>query len=1279
MEAPKGSGKEISSSALSSPPGDSSFTLRKLARLLMVTEWLTLAAAAMLLSTVLLFVQRPWRHANTYPPGAKSWWLDSIEWNSVRGLPVIVGNINAVAFEPKSTRVWIAGNAGLLAYSDDGGDRWTKLEYDQPSGTFSVPTTPGNAPATSSLSGDASFSFPSRVEAAALAPQSAPSQQNRTPAQQSPAQTNGTPPSPAKTATTPQTSAPTTTQPTTAPTPQTSPPTTQQQNNSTSSQPSTTSVPYLIGMTREDAERNLQGAKLEIGEVGSRVDPRVGIVIDQSLKAGAFVLPGTHVSLVMGAQASPSKLPKIPIPSPQNSATASAGSTSTASGAGRSRGTQPSAQSLNWPAPDLLSLDIAESSHAVMSINASDSRVFGSADSGAHWNADLLSPNVFKSAAILGLNEKTYAYSYVPGQNSQPPRMKRGEGFFTFIKDQIIFSTGYGAPKLQMEVSKGAWLDVAGMNLVANSLWFSNPKSGCVVGYETPEDGGHGAVQCTSDIDKRWSRALETGKDKLNDVTIAPDGKVGWAVGEYGVVLWTGDGGEHWEARTQQAAIDLGASPPGKNWWRWLPPWFYAMWIFGLMCAAIAPLAQVESASIAFIQDYAASDKPLERGDTDALDFTSLAKSLSAFVRNSATKPPLTISIDGPWGSGKSSLMNLMCADLREFGFRAIWFNAWHNQKEQHLLAALLQTVRSDAVPRLWDPSGIGFRCRLIGHRLQRYWFPMLLVTGAAVFLFAFDYYHSVTSHHSLLVDLPRLLPKWLGGTGKEAGGLFAALNNWPSLGTLLSLIAIWPVVKKLLQAFGTNPAALLTVISRGNRIADLDAEISFREKFAKEFRDVTQSLGNDHQLVVFIDDLDRCRPENVRDILEAVNFLVSSGECFVVMGLERKSVIAAVGLSMKEMAAEMYGKPLKDDDPALVAARQEYARNFLDKLINLEVPIPALDTAKARGLFYAGARNPATDPIKAEEDARQREWAQRGEQFAHFTVSAGRFLIALLLSVTLVWGAFKAGLWIDGYERDQVAAQLHPASAAALSATPAATAPQIVNPAAGIQTASLPAPASPTASSEPSPEIDPGASPRPAPWQLSWPEFAAMALLITIAYSALVASKQGATHDSPKFIEALEIWYPLVIARQRTPRAVKRWMNRVRYLATRELPSSELRTPMERFADWYAARRAVIDGVRADAIANQDAQESKKIPEELVVVLAAIFEFDPEILTGITNFANLLDVSQTTGISEKGSANPLICDMRARHIEKMGSESWNQIARFAKRFLDFWPEIIVR
>jgi len=46
--------------------------------------------------------------------------------------------------------------------------------------------------------------------------------------------------------------------------------------------------------------------------------------------------------------------------------------------------------------------------------------------------------------------------------------------------------------------------------------------------------------------------------------------------------------------------------------------------------------------------------------------------------------------------------MNLLMADLKEYRFRPVWFNAWHHQKEEHLLASLLENIKSQAIPHWW-------------------------------------------------------------------------------------------------------------------------------------------------------------------------------------------------------------------------------------------------------------------------------------------------------------------------------------------------------------------------------------------------------------------------------------------------------------------------------------------------------------------------------------------------------------------------------------------------
>jgi predicted KAP-like P-loop ATPase len=41
----------------------------------------------------------------------------------------------------------------------------------------------------------------------------------------------------------------------------------------------------------------------------------------------------------------------------------------------------------------------------------------------------------------------------------------------------------------------------------------------------------------------------------------------------------------------------------------------------------------------------------------DSLGFSPYVEAIKQFLINPSTKPPLTLSIEGPWGSGKSSFM----------------------------------------------------------------------------------------------------------------------------------------------------------------------------------------------------------------------------------------------------------------------------------------------------------------------------------------------------------------------------------------------------------------------------------------------------------------------------------------------------------------------------------------------------------------------------------------------------------------------------------------------
>jgi len=79
-------------------------------------------------STLIAFRQEPRPDAYTQPEfPSVDWWKYPIEKNAVARLPVVsYGKLNGVFALPNSEKVWVAGDGGLIAHSNDGGKTWER-------------------------------------------------------------------------------------------------------------------------------------------------------------------------------------------------------------------------------------------------------------------------------------------------------------------------------------------------------------------------------------------------------------------------------------------------------------------------------------------------------------------------------------------------------------------------------------------------------------------------------------------------------------------------------------------------------------------------------------------------------------------------------------------------------------------------------------------------------------------------------------------------------------------------------------------------------------------------------------------------------------------------------------------------------------------------------------------------------------------------------------------------------------------------------------------------
>ena len=661
--------------------------------------------------------------------------------------------------------------------------------------------------------------------------------------------------------------------------------------------------------------------------------------------------------------------------------------------------------------------------------------------------------------------------------------------------------------------------------------------------------GGSGIMLHSEDGGRVWS-ARGTGQlTDFADVNFLNDRIHGWVVGMDGLLGTTADAGETWKFKKVRdhvlKAIDfrdvengvavgwggkiIETSDGGKNWvdyeapW-WPSRWYYVSWLLvGLVAAPAFRRPRSDAAPDSTIANRLVSDRPLEAGEQDALGLSNVAHGLSRFLRNANTVPPVTVAITGGWGSGKSSLMNLLAADLRANGFRPVFFNAWHSQQEASVLASLLEAIRKKGLPSVSTVEGLLFRIALLLRRCRRHWISLSLLgafLAASAGLLEVRPPWLTDLWSSFVGSLPAFARSVTAHSGKDAGDV----SGWAALAA--ASIAAAGFLAKSLKAFGLKPEEILAYKGAEGR-----KPRPYHLRFADQFHDVAAALAP-RRMVIFVDDLDRCRPQYVLDTLEAINFLVSSGECFIVMGLAPDQVKAAVGLAFKDIADEMVklqpeppvaGVDAKDGEGR--ERREHYAREYLYKLVNLEIPVAEVGAAAAVNVL-AGVGVETKGGV-----GRMAALKPYAAVAAFVGVLAGSFLLAQRAATDIQAGIEKRKVTIDTIAREKAAPPRVPGGHAAarpgIAAGVSAPAETIGHP----------------------PGVVPPTNPTPHPVRYLLAVPLAVALFASLIW--VLRFRIGIiVSDSDEFTRALAHWQPVLSQLFSTPRALKRFLNRLRYFA---------------------------------------------------------------------------------------------------------------------------------
>ena len=264
----------------------------------------------------------------------------------------------------------------------------------------------------------------------------------------------------------------------------------------------------------------------------------------------------------------------------------------------------------------------------------------------------------------------------------------------------------------------------------------------------------------------------------------------------------------------------------------------------------------------------------------DLLDFDYLVDVTKKIILNDNLTPS-TIGIYGDWGSGKSSLMDMVKVDLeKDKDILCLKFNGWLFEGYEDAKVALIGSILDE-----------------IGKRKK------LTAKAKEILKNLYD--------NTDFIKLTSKLAKY-GIDFLLTGGLLTISDV--TLDTIKNAL-----------------------VSKGTQVEEAEIEGILKAFKSKEVRKSVKSFHDDFasllkqtkikRLVVFIDELDRCKHDTILDTLEAIRlFLFAKGTSFVI-GADERQIRFAVQMKY----------------PDVEGNQLDIGKEYLEKLIQYPIRIPQL------------------------------------------------------------------------------------------------------------------------------------------------------------------------------------------------------------------------------------------------------------------------------------------------------------------------------------------------
>ncbi|WP_394838117.1 KAP family NTPase [Pendulispora rubella] len=343
------------------------------------------------------------------------------------------------------------------------------------------------------------------------------------------------------------------------------------------------------------------------------------------------------------------------------------------------------------------------------------------------------------------------------------------------------------------------------------------------------------------------------------------------------------------------------------------------------------------------IQRSALSDRATAE---DSMGFRPSVHAIADFLRHPETKPPLTMSIEGEWGCGKSSFMMQLDEELlrRPAGSTealpfVVWFDAWKHAKHEEMWATfavefLHQVSRQQTWFKRFRGHVMLFVRRVKWRDVRLEVLRAVLFGVAAVLmllaLVAFFYQHWAFAH-DLGVET---MAKADGAPFQKFAGKFIVAGGWT--GALAVAIMTLTRIKGLVG--GSLPIDLKKHILS----PDYEGRSAFLDQFHDDFGKIVDAYIGDRRAYVFIDDVDRCEVPTAVDLMQALNLMTACAPKLIfIIGMDREKVAAGI--------AAKYAPLLPYMNPRGVT----FGLDFIEKFIQLPFALPRPTEADTRSMLW--------------------------------------------------------------------------------------------------------------------------------------------------------------------------------------------------------------------------------------------------------------------------------------------------------------------------------------